>query len=88
VTYSPLHENKFIVDRLSTQFNTMSATFTSFFYNPNQGYQVVGIGNYGLGVYSQNVSFHHDRYTGIPRVDRELDFVPIGDSIFGVVVFL
>lgn len=49
----------------------------------NQDYQTVGIGNYGYGIYSQDVEVHRNPFTGLVRVERDVDFIPIRNSGFG-----
>jgi hypothetical protein len=56
-------------------FGTMS--------NVGQAYQMLALGNYGYGVYSQDVKVRRDRFTGQANVERELEFVPLGPSMFG-----
>ena len=51
--------------------------------NPLQNYEMLAVGNYGYGVYSQDVRRRRDRFTGLLNEERELDFVPLGPSIFG-----
>jgi len=49
----------------------------------NQDYQTIGFGNYGYGIYTQDVEVHRNPFTGRVEVERDLDFVPLGNSIFG-----
>ena len=46
----------------------------------NQDYQTVGFGNYGYGIYSQDVEVYRNPITGRVNVERELDFVPVGNA--------
>jgi hypothetical protein len=48
----------------------------------NQDYQTIGYGNYGYGLYSQDVALHPNPMMGRMNVERELDFVPVGNSHF------
>ena len=48
----------------------------------NQDYQTVGYGNYGYGMYSQDVEVHRNPYTGRVNVERDIDFVPVGNNYF------
>jgi hypothetical protein len=50
--------------------------------NWNQDYQVAGYGNYGYGIYSQDVELHRNPFTGRLHLDRDIDFVPLGYSSF------
>lgn len=49
----------------------------------NQDYQRVGYGNYGYGIYSQDVEVHRNPFTGRVNVERDIDFVPLRNSHFG-----
>ena len=49
----------------------------------NQDYQTVGYGNYGYGIYSQDVEVHRNPFTGRVNVERDIDFVPVGGNPFG-----
>ncbi len=46
----------------------------------NQDYQTVGFGNYGYGIYSQDVEVYRNPITGRMNVEREIDFVPVGNT--------
>ena len=48
----------------------------------NQDYQTVGYGNYGYGIYSQDVEVHRNPFTGRVNVERDIDFIPVGNSVF------
>ncbi|CAF1108690.1 unnamed protein product [Adineta ricciae] len=45
----------------------------------NNDYQTVGYGNYGYGIYTQDVEVHRNPFTGRVNIEREVDFVPIGN---------
>ncbi|CAF1653590.1 unnamed protein product, partial [Adineta steineri] len=36
--------------------------------------------NYGYGIYSQDVELYRSPYTGRVNVEREVDFIPIGNQ--------
>jgi hypothetical protein len=48
----------------------------------NQDYQTLSYGNYGYGLYSQDVELYRNPLTGRINVEREIDFVPVGNSYF------
>ena len=48
----------------------------------NNDYQVVGYGNYGYGIYTQDVDVYRNPWTGRPMIEREVDFVPLGHRHF------
>jgi len=50
----------------------------------NQDYQTIGYGNYGYGIYSQDVEVHRNPFTGRLNIDRDVDFIPLGNSTFGL----
>jgi hypothetical protein len=50
--------------------------------NVSQDYQSVGYGNYGYGIYSQDVEVHRNPFTGRVNVERDIDFTPVGNSVF------
>ncbi|CAF4123359.1 unnamed protein product, partial [Adineta steineri] len=37
---------------------------------------------YGYGVYSQDVELYRNPYTGRLNVEREVDFIPIGNQYY------
>lgn len=61
----------------------MFPTPTSMVNNWNKDYYTVDIGNYGYGIYSQDVAFHRDPFTGRTSIERDIDFVPLSNSSFG-----
>ncbi|CAF3857950.1 unnamed protein product, partial [Adineta steineri] len=46
----------------------------------NRDYQTITYGNYGYGIYTQDVELHRNPYTGRLNVEREVDFTPIVNS--------
>ncbi len=48
----------------------------------NQDYQTVGFGNYGYGIYSQDVEVYRNPFTGRVNIERDVDFVPLGNRYF------
>jgi hypothetical protein len=46
----------------------------------NQDYVTVGYGNYGYGIYSQDVDVHRNRFTGRINVERDVDFIPLNSG--------
>jgi len=48
----------------------------------DQDYQTVGFGNYGYGIYSQDVELYRNPFTGHLNVSRDIDFIPLGNSAF------
>ncbi|CAF0882042.1 unnamed protein product [Adineta steineri] len=45
-----------------------------------RNYQTIDFGNYGYGIYSQDVELYRSPYTGRVNVEREVDFIPIGNQ--------
>ncbi|CAF0815197.1 unnamed protein product [Adineta steineri] len=48
----------------------------------NTDYRTITYGNYGYGVYSQDVELYRNPYTGRLNVEREVDFIPIGNQYY------
>ncbi|CAF1562014.1 unnamed protein product [Adineta steineri] len=48
----------------------------------NRDYQTITYGNYGYGIYSQDVELYRNPYTGRLNVEREVDFIPIGNNYY------
>ncbi|CAF1218252.1 unnamed protein product [Adineta steineri] len=46
----------------------------------NTNYQTISYGNYDYGIYSQDVELYRNPYTGRVNVEREVDFIPIGNQ--------
>jgi hypothetical protein len=49
--------------------------------NWNTDYQTIGYGNYGYGIYTQDVELIRNPFTGRLNLEREVDFVPLGSSL-------
>ena len=62
------------------QFNKMFGRPYGAINSWNQDYQTVGYGNYGYGIYSQDVEVHRNPFTGRVNIERDLDFVPLGGA--------
>ncbi|CAF0761904.1 unnamed protein product [Adineta steineri] len=45
-------------------------------------YTCITYGNYGYGIYSQDVELYRNPYTGRLNVEREVDFIPIGNNYY------
>ncbi|CAF1105559.1 unnamed protein product [Adineta steineri] len=48
----------------------------------NRDYQTITYGNYGYGIYTQDVELYRNPYTGRVNVEREVDFTPIGNNYY------
>ncbi|CAF3901573.1 unnamed protein product, partial [Adineta steineri] len=48
----------------------------------NRDYQTIAYGNYGYGIYTQDVELYRNPYTGRVNVEREVDFTPIGNNYY------
>ncbi|CAF0857812.1 unnamed protein product [Adineta steineri] len=61
--------------------NNMNAINTMNTANTwNNDYQTVGYGNYGYGIYTQDVELSRNPFTGRINLEHEIDFVPLGNQ--------
>lgn len=49
----------------------------------NRDYQTVGFGNYGYGIYTQDVELQRNPFTGGLNVGHDIDFIPLSNSTVG-----
>ncbi|CAF1245139.1 unnamed protein product [Adineta steineri] len=48
----------------------------------NRNYQTISYGNCDYLIYSQDVELYRNPYIGRVNVEREVDFIPIGNQYF------
>ena len=48
----------------------------------NNDYQTIGYGNYGYGIYTQDVEVYRNSFTGRTNIEREVDFVLLSNRYF------
>lgn len=48
----------------------------------NDTYRTLGYGNYGFGLYSQDVELIRNPITGRINIERELDFIPTASTMY------
>ncbi|CAF3325704.1 unnamed protein product [Rotaria socialis] len=50
--------------------------------NWNRDYAAISYGNYGYGIYTQDFDVHRNPFTGYVYLERDLDFIPLGNNTF------
>jgi hypothetical protein len=59
-----------------------SNRYKFFIDQSNQDYQTVGFGNYGYGIYLQDVEVYRNPFTGRANIERDVDFIPLTGNPF------
>jgi hypothetical protein len=49
----------------------------------NTNYQTIGYGNYGYGLYVQDIELMPNPFSRGLHVERDIDYIPLGNSGFG-----
>ena len=50
----------------------------------NRNYQTIGYGNYGYGIYRQNIDLVRNPFSAGLHLERDIAFIPIANNPFGI----